>query len=101
MNYMSCLSRWRILIRKALSPVEKTAPATATAEPVSEQDEDEKLLNEMEELTNAMDRKKKRAKKVLAKKRAKVCSSSLICVLLCRDASGLRTMFCHNSVDIS
>lgn len=76
MNYMSCLSRWRILIRKALSPVEKTAPATATAEPVSEQDEDEKLLNEMEELTNAMDRKKKRAKKVLAKKRAKVCSSS-------------------------
>lgn len=37
-------------------------------------DEEDRILNEMEELTNVMDRKKKRAKKVLAKRRAKVFS---------------------------
>lgn len=37
-------------------------------------DENELVLDEMEELTNAMDRKKKRTKRLLAKKRAKVSS---------------------------
>lgn len=35
-------------------------------------DEDEKLLDELEELTYAMDRKKKREKRIIAKRRAKV-----------------------------
>ena len=38
----------------------------------NEENEDDKLLNEMEELTYAMERKKKREKKLLAKRRAKV-----------------------------
>ncbi|RHN61301.1 putative 27S pre-rRNA (guanosine(2922)-2'-O)-methyltransferase [Medicago truncatula] len=63
---------WRINIRKALSPAKKTEPAT-TAEVGNdhEGDENDRILNEMEELTNAMDRKKKREKKILAKRRAK------------------------------
>ncbi|KAF8013541.1 hypothetical protein BT93_I1398 [Corymbia citriodora subsp. variegata] len=66
------LLKWRMQIRKALSPAKKTdssSPAVGDKEdPV---DEDDKILNEMEELTYAMDRKKKRQKKLLAKRRAK------------------------------
>ncbi|GER50353.1 AdoMet-dependent rRNA methyltransferase spb1 [Striga asiatica] len=67
------LLKWRMSIRKALTPKEKSTPATTTAEHEGkkEEDEDERVLNEMEELTNAMDRKKKRAKKILAKRQAK------------------------------
>ncbi|CAL5212386.1 unnamed protein product [Lathyrus oleraceus] len=66
------LLKWRIHIRKALSPSKKTEPAsTAVVENENEVDEDDRLLNEMEELTNALDRKKKREKKILAKRRAK------------------------------
>jgi predicted Zn-ribbon and HTH transcriptional regulator len=74
MMYLLVTCRWRIHIRKALSPDKKTEPAT-TAEVENEHvvDEDDKLLNEMEELSNAMERKKKREKKILAKRRAKVC----------------------------
>jgi len=75
MLYLLVISRWRINIRKALSPAKKTEPAT-TAEVDNEHevvDEDDRILNEMEELTNAMDRKKKREKKILSKRRAKVC----------------------------
>lgn len=56
-----------------MSPTQKAAPATAPE--VKVEDEDEKVLNELEELTYAMERKKKREKKLLAKRRAKVgCS---------------------------
>ncbi|CAK8576541.1 unnamed protein product [Lathyrus sativus] len=66
------LLKWRIHIRKALSPSKKTEPASiAVVENENEVDEDDRLLNEMEELTNALDRKKKREKKILAKRRAK------------------------------
>ncbi|XP_057783115.1 adoMet-dependent rRNA methyltransferase spb1 [Salvia miltiorrhiza] len=65
------LLKWRILMRKALSPSEKTTSAPSTVEEESKIDEDEKLLNEMEELTNAMDRKKKRGKKLIARRLAK------------------------------
>ncbi|CAI9781934.1 unnamed protein product [Fraxinus pennsylvanica] len=65
------LIRWRIHIRKSLSPSEKATSATTAVERESKQDEDERILNEMEELTNAMEQKKKRAKKLLAKRRAK------------------------------
>lgn len=71
-------------IRKALTPSEKTGDTAARAvENENKEDEDDKILNEMEELTYAMDRKQKRKKKLLAKKRAKVwflnmCSIYLI-----------------------
>ncbi|KAK4477115.1 hypothetical protein RD792_016325, partial [Penstemon davidsonii] len=67
------LLKWRMHVRKALSPSEKATKVTSTVESESkeDEDEDEKVLNEMEELTNAMERKKKRAKKILAKKRTK------------------------------
>ncbi|XP_073313139.1 adoMet-dependent rRNA methyltransferase spb1-like [Primulina huaijiensis] len=63
------LLKWRMHIRKALSPSEKSTSTTPEHE--KKEDEDEKVLNEMEELTNAMDRKKKRAKKLLNKRRSK------------------------------
>lgn len=60
-------------IRKALSPSEKTETTAARAvENENEENEDDKILNEMEELTHAMDRKQKRKKKLIAKRRAKV-----------------------------
>ncbi|KAL3814122.1 hypothetical protein ACJIZ3_015390 [Penstemon smallii] len=66
------LLKWRMHVRKALSPSEKATKVTSTVESESKEDEDdEKVLNEMEELTNAMERKKKRAKKILAKRRTK------------------------------
>lgn len=72
-------------IRKAFSPAEKaTAPASASAsasaptEGENEEDADNRVLNEMEELKYAMDQRKKREKKLIAKKRAKVgCLVSL------------------------
>lgn len=66
------LLKWRIHIRKALSPDKKPEPTTK-AEMENEHivDEDDRILNEMEELTHAVDRKKKREKKLLAKRRAK------------------------------
>ncbi|KAF7840966.1 adoMet-dependent rRNA methyltransferase spb1 [Senna tora] len=66
------LLKWRIHIRKALSQTEKTdAVTTKKVENENKEDDDDKLLNEMEELTHAMDRKKKHEKKRLAKRRAK------------------------------
>uniref|UniRef100_A0A7N0SZQ7 rRNA methyltransferase n=1 Tax=Kalanchoe fedtschenkoi TaxID=63787 RepID=A0A7N0SZQ7_KALFE len=72
-NDFKHLLKWRMHIRKALSPTPVTAPSTPDAEGEGKEakDEDEKLLDEMEELTNAMDRKKKREKKIIAKRRAK------------------------------
>lgn len=61
-------------IRKALSPDQKaTSTSVKDVENEVKQDEDDKLLNEMEELAYAMERKKKRTKKLLAKRKAKVC----------------------------
>lgn len=60
-------------IRKALSPTQKVASKATDAEDTDKGNEDDLMLNEMEELTNAMERKKKRTKKLLAKRRAKVC----------------------------
>uniref|UniRef100_A0A5B7BKF2 Putative rRNA methyltransferase n=1 Tax=Davidia involucrata TaxID=16924 RepID=A0A5B7BKF2_DAVIN len=65
------LLKWRMQIRKALSPSQKATPATADIEHENKDNEDERILNEMEELTYGMERKKKRAKKLLAKRRAK------------------------------
>lgn len=66
------LLKWRLVMRKALSPSEKASITPSTVGPESEEvDEDEKLLHEMEDLTNAMEQKKKRAKKLVAKRDAK------------------------------
>ncbi|XP_027353969.1 putative rRNA methyltransferase [Abrus precatorius] len=66
------LLKWRIHMRKALSPTQKPDPnTTEEMEKEHKVDEEDRILNEMEELTNVMDRKKKRAKKLLAKRRAK------------------------------
>ncbi|KAF5745723.1 putative ribosomal RNA methyltransferase [Tripterygium wilfordii] len=74
------LLKWRLHMRKALSPSQKTTAAAAAAADGGKKDtdggkkdvdDDDKLLNEMEELTYAMERKKKREKKLLAKRRAK------------------------------
>lgn len=75
MLYLLLSCRWRIHIRKALSPTQKPDTTTA-AETENEHnvDEEDKILNEMEELTYVMDRKKKHEKKLLAKRRAKVSS---------------------------
>lgn len=68
--------RWRMHIRKALSPSEKVTSTSKEIGDEMEEDEDQRVLNEMEELTYAMERKKKKAKKLLAKRRAKVNSWS-------------------------
>ncbi|EEF49423.1 pre-rRNA 2'-O-ribose RNA methyltransferase [Ricinus communis] len=66
------LLKWRMHIRKALSPSQKATSTTSTdGEEKNVEDEDDKLLNEMEELTYAVERKKKQAKKRDAKRRAK------------------------------
>ncbi|KAG2312133.1 hypothetical protein Bca52824_023690 [Brassica carinata] len=74
-NDFKHILRWRMQIRKALTPEKKqgTKEADVVNEEEEEEDEDVKLLNELEELTNTVDRKKKkRAKKLLAKRLAKV-----------------------------
>lgn len=65
-------------LRKALSPAEKVVSTAPAGEQEPKEDEDESVLNEMEELANAVERKKKRAKKILAKRRAKVPSIFLL-----------------------
>ncbi|KAI3982658.1 hypothetical protein MKX01_021415, partial [Papaver californicum] len=68
------LMKWRINLRKALSPTQKAIPKSTDAEDenkADDDDDDDKMLNEMEELTYAMERKKKRAKKIAAKRQAK------------------------------
>lgn len=65
------LLKWRMHVRKALSPVQKATSTAAEDDHEKVVDEDERMLNEMEELTYAMERKKKRTKKLLAKRQAK------------------------------
>ncbi|CAF2107159.1 hypothetical protein HID58_080596 [Brassica napus] len=71
-NDFKHILKWRMQIRKALTPEKKEV---AKKEPdvgkEDEENEDNRLLSELEELTNAADRKKKQAKKLLAKRRAK------------------------------
>ncbi|KAG9440181.1 hypothetical protein H6P81_020346 [Aristolochia fimbriata] len=66
------LLKWRMHIRKALSPAQKPEPKTTNIDNDPEKgDEDDQVLKEMEELSYAVERKKKRAKKLLAKRRVK------------------------------
>ncbi|OAY63316.1 AdoMet-dependent rRNA methyltransferase spb1 [Ananas comosus] len=70
-NSFKHLLKWRLKLRKALSSAQKVTPKAADGDQEAKDNEDDQLLNEMEELTNVLDRKKKRAKKLLAKRRAK------------------------------
>ncbi|EPS64123.1 hypothetical protein M569_10656, partial [Genlisea aurea] len=65
------LLKWRVHMRKALSPAEKAASAKPVSENEGKEDANEAALNEMESLINSMEQKKKRAKKNLAKRLAK------------------------------
>ncbi|KAL5541934.1 hypothetical protein UlMin_009644, partial [Ulmus minor] len=59
------------LLKKALTPSQKAEATTAkNVEREEKEDEEDKILNEMEELTRAMEHKKKRVKKLLAKRQA-------------------------------
>ncbi|ONH91120.1 hypothetical protein PRUPE_8G094400 [Prunus persica] len=65
------LLKWRVQIRKALSPEKANASSAKEVEnEENKEDDEDKILNEMEELTYAMERKKKRTKKLLSKRRA-------------------------------
>lgn len=64
-------------MRKALAPSEKTSNAKAVDECESEEDEDKRLEKEMEELKGTALRKKKREKRLLAKRQAKVNAYAL------------------------
>ncbi|KAF3435723.1 hypothetical protein FNV43_RR22815 [Rhamnella rubrinervis] len=66
------LLKWRMHIRKALSSSQTVEATTARdVENENKVDEDDQILNEMEEMAHAMQRKNKRAKKLNAKRRAK------------------------------
>uniref|UniRef100_A0A0E0L5V1 Putative rRNA methyltransferase n=1 Tax=Oryza punctata TaxID=4537 RepID=A0A0E0L5V1_ORYPU len=69
-NSFKHILKWRIRIRKALSSSEVTKKTDDTVVEVNAKDDDQ-LLQEMEELTSVIDRKKKREKKRQSKRRAK------------------------------
>jgi AdoMet-dependent rRNA methyltransferase SPB1 len=64
--------RWRIRLRKSLSASSQVTPKVNDAVESTKVMDDDVLLQEMEELTSVIDRKKKREKKRLSKRRAKV-----------------------------
>ena len=77
---ISCF-RWRLAIRKDLS--EKGSAASqkeVSGEDLPAKDEDEDILNEMSELKDIMDAKKKREKKAVAKRKAKVWMLVCCCI---------------------
>ncbi|XP_006350332.1 putative rRNA methyltransferase [Solanum tuberosum] len=67
------LLKWRMQIRKALSPEKIKTPTVVESESKEDEgeDEDERVLNEIEEKTNILEKKQKKEKKLQAKRRAK------------------------------
>ncbi|KAH0713918.1 hypothetical protein KY285_009087 [Solanum tuberosum] len=69
------LLKWRMQIRKALSPEKIKTPTVVESESKEGEDEgedeDERVLNEIEEKTNILEKKQKKEKKLQAKRRAK------------------------------
>ncbi|XP_004248814.1 uncharacterized protein [Solanum lycopersicum] len=65
------LSKWRKLMRKALAPSETISNPKVEIECEREEDEDTRLVKELEELKETELRKTKREKRVLAKRQAK------------------------------
>uniref|UniRef100_M1BVT7 Ribosomal RNA methyltransferase n=3 Tax=Solanum tuberosum TaxID=4113 RepID=M1BVT7_SOLTU len=65
------LSKWRKLMRKALAPSETISNPKVVIECEREEDEDTRLVKEMEELKETELRKTRREKRVIAKRQAK------------------------------
>lgn len=69
------LLKWRMQIRKALSPEKTKTPTVVESESKEDEDEsedeEERVLNEIEEKTNILEKKQKKQKKLQAKRRAK------------------------------
>ncbi|XP_049379887.1 uncharacterized protein LOC125844616 [Solanum stenotomum] len=69
------LLKWRMQIRKALSPEKIKTPTVVESESKEGEDEgedeEERVLNEIEEKTNILEKKQKKEKKLQAKRRAK------------------------------
>jgi len=70
-NSFKHILKWRIRLRKALSSSSQVTPKVEDDAETTKVKDDDQLLQEMEELTSVIDRKKKREKKRLAKRRAK------------------------------
>ncbi|KAH0777793.1 hypothetical protein KY290_009204 [Solanum tuberosum] len=65
------LLKWHMQIRKALSPEKIKTLTVVESESKAGEDEDERVLNEIEEKTNILEKKQKKEKKLQAKRRAK------------------------------
>ncbi|XP_066362327.1 uncharacterized protein [Miscanthus floridulus] len=70
-NSFKHILKWRIRLRKALSASSQVTPKVSDAVENTKVTDDDVLLQEMEELTSVIDRKKKRERKRLSKRRAK------------------------------
>ncbi|KAG2617455.1 hypothetical protein PVAP13_3NG181184 [Panicum virgatum] len=70
-NSFKHILKWRIRLRKALSSSSQVTPKVEDDTETTKVKDDDQLLQEMEELTSVIDRKKKREKKRLSKRRAK------------------------------
>ncbi|KAF8726721.1 hypothetical protein HU200_019191 [Digitaria exilis] len=70
-NSFKHILKWRIRLRKALSSSSQVTPKVDDDAETTKVKDDDQLLQEMEELTSVIDRKKKREKKRLSKRRAK------------------------------
>ncbi|XP_062180434.1 uncharacterized protein LOC133884872 [Phragmites australis] len=70
-NGFKHILKWRIRLRRALSSSSQVTPKTDDAAENTKINDDGQLLQEMEELTSVIDRKKKREKKRQSKRRAK------------------------------
>ncbi|XP_062232175.1 uncharacterized protein LOC133929437 [Phragmites australis] len=70
-NGFKHILKWRIRLRRALSSPSQATPKVDDAAENTKIKDDDQLLQEMEELTSVIDRKKKREKKRQSKRRAK------------------------------
>lgn len=70
-NSFKHILKWRIRIRKALSASSQVTPKADGTTLDAKVKDDDQLLQEMEELTSVIDRKKRREKKRLSRRRAK------------------------------
>ncbi|KAJ1264130.1 hypothetical protein BS78_09G238900 [Paspalum vaginatum] len=70
-NSFKHVLKWRIRLRKALSSSSQVTPKVDASAENSKVTDDDQLLQEMEDLSSVIDRKKKREKKRLSKRQAK------------------------------
>ncbi|XP_047094707.1 pre-rRNA 2'-O-ribose RNA methyltransferase [Lolium rigidum] len=70
-NSFKHILKWRIRLRKALSSSSQVTPKAAVTATESKVIDDDQLLQEMEELTSVIDRKKRQDKKRQSRRKAK------------------------------